>query len=227
MTSTTHTLTLVAAMSAALMASAPADAQSLGTFTWQLQPFCNRVTVPVTQNGGIYTLDGYDDQCGAAQRAPLVGMATPNPDGTIGFGLHIVTAPGGESVHVDARISLGTFGGPWTDSAGNSGTLVLGGNATGSARPLPSGAPAWGTVVQADGASATSPVGLSVSISAPAPTAGAAIAAQWGTAPVTTTTAPSALLGKSQDRVGVVGASDNSVGVVGIPLQCRCGWPER
>ena len=125
------------AAGSALWGQAPAQAQSLGTFSWQLQPFCNVVTVNVVQTGAVYTLDGYDDQCGAAQRAPLVGLATPNPDGTIGFGLHIVTAPGGLPVHVDARISLGSFGGPWTDSAGNSGTLVLGGSAAGSARPVP------------------------------------------------------------------------------------------
>ncbi|MBP7776313.1 MAG: tail fiber domain-containing protein [Acidobacteria bacterium] len=130
----------VAALTAAgwaLWGQAPAEAQSLGTFSWQLQPFCNVVTVNVVQTGGVYTLDGYDDQCGASQRAPLVGLATPNPDGTIGFGLHIVTAPGGLPVHVDARISLGSFGGPWTDNAGNTGTLVLGGTAAGSARPAP------------------------------------------------------------------------------------------
>ena len=119
------------------LSSAPAEAQAIGTLTWQLQPYCNRVTLTITQNGGIYTLDGYDDQCGAAQRAPLVGMATPNPDGSIGFGLHIVTVPSGLSVHVESRVSLGTLGGPWTDSAGNSGTLVFNGAAAGAARPAP------------------------------------------------------------------------------------------
>lgn len=121
-----------------LMVAAPvASAQSLGTFTWQLQPFCNRVTVSVTQNGGVYTLDGFDDQCGASQRAPLVGLAAPNPDGSIGLGFHIATVPGGRTVSVESRISLATIGGPWTDSAGNSGTLVLGGQAAGAARPVP------------------------------------------------------------------------------------------
>jgi hypothetical protein len=119
------------------LSSSPAQAQSIGTFTWQLQPYCNRVTLTITQNGGIYTLDGFDDQCGALQRAPLVGIATPNPDGTIGFGLHIVTIPGGRAVHVEARIDLVSLGGPWTDSAGNSGALVLNGNAAGAARPAP------------------------------------------------------------------------------------------
>ena len=117
--------------------STPVQAQSIGTLTWQLQPFCNRVTLTITQDGGIYTLDGFDDQCGAAQRAPLVGLATPNPDGSIGFGLNIVTVPSGRSVHVESRVSLGTLGGPWTDSAGNSGTLVFNGAAAGAARPAP------------------------------------------------------------------------------------------
>jgi hypothetical protein len=40
------------------------EAQSLGTFRWQLQPYCNVVSVTVTQNGELFTLDGYDDQCG-------------------------------------------------------------------------------------------------------------------------------------------------------------------
>lgn len=51
----------------------PAGAQPLGTFTWQLQPYCNRVTVNVRQDGAVYTLDGFDDQCGGGQRAPLNG----------------------------------------------------------------------------------------------------------------------------------------------------------
>lgn len=118
-----------------LLAATTADAQPLGTFRWQLQPFCNVVVVNVTQQGAIYQVDGFDDQCGAAQRAPLVGMATPNPDGSIGFGLNIVTAPGGRDVHVDARISLPGLGGTWSDSSGNTGTFAFSGSTAGSPRP--------------------------------------------------------------------------------------------
>ena len=114
-----------------------ADAQPLGTFRWQLQPFCNVVTANVTQNGAVYTIDGYDDQCGAAQRAPLVGLATPNPDGTIGFGMNVVTVPGGRGVQIEARITLATLGGSWSDSAGNSGTFAFGASTGGSPRPAP------------------------------------------------------------------------------------------
>lgn len=111
------------------------DAQPLGSFTWQLQPFCNRVTLQVTQAGSLYTAEGYDDQCGAPQRAPLVGTITPNPDGSIGIGLHIVTVPGGRGLQVDARISLASLAGPWSDSAGHAGTFAFNGAAAGSPRP--------------------------------------------------------------------------------------------
>ena len=119
-----------------LLVPSLADAQPLGSFSWQLQPYCNRVTVSVTQNGAVYTLDGFDDQCGAGQRATLVGLATPNPDGTIGLGFHEVVV-GGQPVHVDARITLPALNGTWNDSAGNTGTFVFGANAGGPARPAP------------------------------------------------------------------------------------------
>ena len=47
-----------AAFGAAALTTSAADAQSLGTFRWQLQPFCNVVTVNVIQQGAVYTLDG-------------------------------------------------------------------------------------------------------------------------------------------------------------------------
>ena len=115
--------------------------QPLGTFRWQLQPFCNVVTVAITQNGAVYRLEGTDDQCGnGADAASVTGTAFPNADGSIGFGLNIVTTPGGRPVHVEAEISLGTFSGTWRDSVGSSGTFALtpGAGNGGTARPLPS-----------------------------------------------------------------------------------------
>lgn len=116
-------VTFVAAV-AAMLTARPVAAQPLGTFRWQLQPYCDVVTVDVTQQGALYRMDGFDDQCGAAQRAPIVGVATPNTDGTIGFGLTIVTVPGGRNMHVDARITLAALSGPWSDSAGNTRTFA-------------------------------------------------------------------------------------------------------
>jgi hypothetical protein len=114
-----------------------ASAQRLGTFSWQMLPYCNRVTLTVTQDGGVYTLDGYDDLCGAAQRAPLVGLATGNPDGTIGIGFHVVTLPAGTPLHVEARVTPPLFNGTWQDSAGNTGPFAFGSNVDGDPRPAP------------------------------------------------------------------------------------------
>jgi len=55
--------------------SMPATAQPLGTFRWQLLPYCNVLTLNVIQQGGIYTLDGTDDGCGAAHAASAAGIA--------------------------------------------------------------------------------------------------------------------------------------------------------
>lgn len=135
----THNYAALSALltGAVVLTTSPLHAQTIGTFSWQLQPFCNNLTVNITQQGALFTIDGYDDQCGAAQRAPLVGMATQNPDGTIGFGLHIITVPGGRPVDVDARIVLASVSGPWSDSAGNSGTFAFNARTAGSPRPLP------------------------------------------------------------------------------------------
>lgn len=132
-------LTLAAALAAVPARHVPMAAQTttLGTFRWQLQPFCNAITVTVTARGGTFAIDGFDDQCGAAQRAPLTGQAAPNPDGTIGLGLHVVTVPGGRGVDIAARVSLATLGGPWTDSAGHTGTLAFNASTGGSPRPAP------------------------------------------------------------------------------------------
>jgi Chaperone of endosialidase/Head domain of trimeric autotransporter adhesin len=130
-----NALPLVVALIVSGIASV-AGAQSLGTFRWQLQPYCNVVTVDVTQAGGTYRLEGTDDQCGGGRAlASVQGLAFPNPDGTIGVGMTIVTAPGGVPVHVDAEISVATVSGTWRDSAGATGTFAFGANVGGSPRP--------------------------------------------------------------------------------------------
>ena len=51
----------------------------------------------ITQNGGVYRLEGTDDQCGAGGgSASVIGTAFQNPSGTVGFGLNIVSTPSGE-----------------------------------------------------------------------------------------------------------------------------------
>jgi hypothetical protein len=125
----------------AIAPARPVSAQPLGTYRWQLQPFCNVLTLAITQNGSVYRIEGTDDQCGSgADQASAIGTGFQNPDGTIGFGVNIVVAPGGTPVHVDAALALPSLSGTWRDSAGNVGTFAFtpGAASGGTARPLPS-----------------------------------------------------------------------------------------
>ena len=120
-------LVTVALLTAGLWPTAPASAQTLGTFRWQLQPYCNVVPMTIVQQGQQYQVDGTDDQCGAARAARLVGPAFLNADQSVTFGMTIVTTPGGSPVHVEATMSTtsGLFGGTWRDSIGNTGNFVF------------------------------------------------------------------------------------------------------
>ncbi len=166
-----------------------AQSNALGTFRWQLQPFCNILTVTVVQDGAQYHLDGTDDLCGASRKASVVGLAFPNPDGSIGFGLTSVTAPGGTPMHVDATISVATLGGTWRDSGGNSGAFVFtpGSGTGGSVRPIPAGGIAPGSITSAHLAAgsvtATQLAPGSVTAAQLAPGALNAAAAAFGTCP--------------------------------------------
>lgn len=138
--------------SAVLLPSTHVLAQPLGTFRWQLQPYCNVMTVNVTQQGGIFLLDGTDDRCGGGNQAgSAVGIASLTPLGLVGLGITTVL-PGGTPVHTEAAIDIASLGGTWRDSAGNTGTFVFtpGAPASGPPRPIPSGgvAPASITNVQ-------------------------------------------------------------------------------
>lgn len=115
---------LVAALIVALspLFADVAAAQPIGVFRWQEQPFCNIITLAITQNGSLFTLDGTDNLCGAAEAASIVGTAFSNPDGSIGLGLNTVNSPGGQPATISVRLSLPSASGTWTDSYGNSGT---------------------------------------------------------------------------------------------------------
>lgn len=118
-----------------LSSTATAGAQSLGTFRWQLQPYCNALTLTATQIGESFRLEGFEETCGTARRAAVSGVAFPNADGTIEMGLSIVTSPGGRAIHVDATISLVSLSGTWRDGNLLTGPLVFGASAPGFARP--------------------------------------------------------------------------------------------
>jgi hypothetical protein len=144
-------LLLIPAQVVLLRPQLQAQSATVGTFRWQLQPYCNLLTVSIVQQGTQFHVDGTDDLCGTGPLAGVVGRAFPNPDGTIGFGLITVTTTGAAPIHIDARISLATVSGPWTDSAGNAGTFLFtpGAGTSGSPRPIPPGGIAPGTITGA------------------------------------------------------------------------------
>lgn len=147
-------MSLVAACVMLVLASS-ASAQVFGTFAWQMQPYCNVVTLTITQIPGGYTIDGHDNQCGVGGKlAGAAGMALLNPDGTVGLEFTIVTAPSGKAVHVSASVSPATGSGPWTDSVGNTGNFALGSPGSGSPRPLPTSGVAPATITSAEIAAA-------------------------------------------------------------------------
>jgi hypothetical protein len=124
------------------------DAQTIGTFKWQQQPYCNVVTVTVTLTGTTYRLEGTDDQCGATRQASAIGTAFLNANGFVGMGLTIVTNDGGGNgglpVHLDAVISLANLHGTWRDNTGQTGAFTfVTASLGGPSRPTPVLAPGF------------------------------------------------------------------------------------
>jgi hypothetical protein len=121
-----------------LAGASTAAAQVIGAFRWQLQPYCNIVTLTVVQEGTNYRLEGTDDQCGAPTAAAARGLAFANPNGTIGLGFTIIATPAGTPVHIDATVSLSTISGTWRDDLSGSGPFVFtpGAGVPGAPRPV-------------------------------------------------------------------------------------------
>ena len=102
--------------------AAPASAQSLGTFRWQLQPFGSVLNLNVVQQGAIYLLNGFEAQCGGNPSLPAWGVAVPQANGSVLLGITTITS-GGHGLHTRASINLSDFSGGWADNANQSGTF--------------------------------------------------------------------------------------------------------
>lgn len=102
-----------------------ASAQVVGTFRWQLAPFCNVVTLRVERkSASLFELSGTDDRCGAPEQASANGSAHVNPSGTASISLTVIR-PDGIPVASTASISLVTLSGTWSDEYGNSGAFTF------------------------------------------------------------------------------------------------------
>jgi len=116
---------LVLAFIGLVITPGPASGQTIGTFSWQLQPYCNVVVFTVTVDGAAYRLTGYDDACGAATRIPAAGSVTPNSNGTFTMTFFTVTSDGRAS-HITSTLQPGVFSGPWIDNGEQTGTFAFG-----------------------------------------------------------------------------------------------------
>ncbi|MFN7979515.1 MAG: hypothetical protein U0P30_15375 [Vicinamibacterales bacterium] len=117
------------------LAVAPASAQSLGTYTWQLQPYCNRLAVEIVAQAGGFRLQGSDNQCGVGPAGTATGTAVV-VGSTIEMRIHVVV-PGVKDVHVAAVVNLAGLSGSWSDSGGASGAFAFNGTAAGPPRLTP------------------------------------------------------------------------------------------
>ena len=132
-------LVCVAGIAAMAFAGAPnASAQVFGTFSWQMQPYCNVATLTLASTPVGFTLDGVDDQCGSTNKASAVGVASFNGAGTVTLSFTVILAPSAKPVHVAAIVSPANGNGTWSDSVGNNGTFALFAAVPGlPPRPLP------------------------------------------------------------------------------------------
>src|SRR5262245_58988266 len=103
---------------AAVLYAAPASAQNLGTFRWQLQPYGSVLNLTVVQQGSIYLLDGFETQCGGNPSLPVTGVAVPQANGSVLIGVTTVNERG-RGLHTRAFINTSDFNGFWSDNAGN------------------------------------------------------------------------------------------------------------
>lgn len=117
-----------ALMVAAILGSvAEGAAQTFGTLVWQTQPYCNRLSLTLTNTPGGFTVAGTDDGCGAARKATVTGALVLNADGTAGLRISIAPTDGARAVDLSATVSTAHGSGTWSDSVGQGGALVLGG----------------------------------------------------------------------------------------------------
>lgn len=202
---------------ATIFASRPAAAQVVGTFRWQMEPWCNLVTLRVEQVGPTYRLDGTDDQCGAGP-ATVTGSGQMTGPSTVVLGFSIVTAPSGRPVHVSATLSLPGGSGTWQDSTNETGTfsMVAVGAIGGTPRPLPSTAFTYGMMVTQRVGDGDRGVDATVLTDTGTPGDAAAVFGQFGLgATFSTPSGNAGVHGDSRHGIGVIGTSNTGTGVFG------------
>jgi hypothetical protein len=110
-----------------------ANGQTIGTFRWQLSPFCNVLTLTVVLQGGVYQLVGTNDGCSGGTAMPVTGTAILQGSSVI---MALTAAsPAGGARSLSASIDLANFNGTWTDGD-DSGTLTFNPTLPAAGQPL-------------------------------------------------------------------------------------------
>lgn len=114
----------------ALGLTAPALAQPvqpivLGTFHWQLQPFCSTLSLTVIQEGSQYRVQGTEACLPNDNSRSVSGTALADGQGRVHLSLHaprVQNSLSGASVY--AWFDLPTLQGGWQDDGGRAGALA-------------------------------------------------------------------------------------------------------
>lgn len=107
-------------------AQGPVQPVVIGTFHWQLQPFCNTLSLTIVQEGSQFRVQGTESCDAADVSQPVQGVATADASGTIYFSVR-TSFPGGsssEGTFVWASLSLATLNGSWQDDADRRGQFI-------------------------------------------------------------------------------------------------------
>lgn len=103
-----------------------ANAQTLGTYRWNISPFCNVITLTITQFEAGWSAVGSDDNCGLTEASPVSGSFSRLGRGSDLKG--ILTSEGSNrftTTTTTLRIEPESGGGDWVDDAGNHGDAVF------------------------------------------------------------------------------------------------------
>jgi hypothetical protein len=114
---------LVLVVAVLTVGAGSARAQTVfGTFSWQMEPYCNTVTLSLISMPTGFTVEGVEDQCGNSNKASAVGTAAFNILGNLRINFTI-GLPSPQPVQVTADVSTANGEGAWTDSNGHAGTF--------------------------------------------------------------------------------------------------------
>lgn len=103
----------------------PVQPVVIGTFHWQLHPFCSTLSLTVIQEGGRYRLQGTESCAANDVSRPVYGTATVDAEGIVYLSLSTPRLHNSrEGTAVSASLDLATLAGGWQDDGGRSGQLV-------------------------------------------------------------------------------------------------------